>query len=248
MGLWDGLSKAEVFENGVYLGPGIFDCEIVRCLVKDSQKSGMGFIAELEILQSSNPEHPAGVKRTWWQGMKNKNVAFGAIKDFMLQIFCLPNVKERETDFDPYLEAFMDRATGAENVLSGMFVHVECTMIKTREKQLDFTKHDWSPFDFANARAHGLDIVAPQWAQYRSGGGRILMPPPPPPVNARPKSPDGTLEWDGAAWVAVQAAPPPPPAPVALPPPPWDLPGAVLTADKRHYLTAGNTWAPIPGR
>ena len=200
-GLWSGLGNATVFENGTYFTAGIYDVEIVRCVSKHTQKSGLGFIVETEVLSSSNLENPVGTKRTWYQSMKNLNVGFGAVAAFLLAAFDLNNTAERKTDFFPYLESFIRRVDGPENILSGFFLHLECTMIKTREKQSDFTRHDWSPFDYES-----FNLKQPRWEQYRGTG--LIVPSngwqPPPGAQM---SPDGRMYWAPgmAGWANVPA-------------------------------------------
>lgn len=250
MSLWAGLSTAQVFENGVYFGPGIFDVEIVRCLSKDTQKSGLAFIVETEVLTSTNPEHPAGAKRTWFQSMKNKNVGFGAVAGFLLHAFALENNAARKTDFFPFLEPFMLRVTGPENVLSGCYLHLQCSMIKTKEKGNDFTRHDWSPFDYDEARAAGVDLSPPRWGDYMRAlpAAPSYGAPSGPPITAPTLSPDGKWRLDPAtnAWI-TNTPPPPPPPPVARQP--WEAPGVEVSPDRRWYLISGTqVWNPIPGR
>lgn len=263
MGLWAGLNAATVFENGVYFGTGIFDVEIVRCLSKQTQKSGLAFIVECEVLTSTNPEHPAGSKRTWFQSMKNTNVGFGAVAGFLLAVFGLENNTARKQDFFPYLELFMGRVTGPENVLSGVVVHVECTMIKTQAKfnqqgvqisgGTDFTRHDWSAFDYDGARSVGLDLSPPRWGDYMralpSGpAAPSYAAAPPLPGSAPHLSPDGRHQLINNQWVpySPQLPPPPPPPPAARNP--WEMPGAQITPDGCYYLLGNNVWQKIPGR
>ncbi len=102
--VWGGLGNAPTFEKGTFFSPGgSHDVQIGRCLLKQSQQSGLGFIVESDILTTratGEINHatnqpwvplPAGVAGTWWQGMTDKNVALPAIKQFVFAILGLEN-------------------------------------------------------------------------------------------------------------------------------------------------------------
>jgi len=255
-GLWDGLNDAEVFETGIYFSnkEGIYDVEIVRCVEKDTQRSGLAFIVETEVLTSTQPEDPAGSRRTWFQSMKNKKIGQGAVAGFLLALFGLENNSSRKTDFFPFLQRLMPRVTGPENVLSGFVIHLETNLIKTREKGEDFTRHNWSPFDFEEARRLGIDLQPPKWADHT----RALPPagygaPPPPTASAAwQRTADGLHVLNPAtnAWEPVSVRmPPPPPPPPSRGPNPWEVPGVHISDDRRWYCVPGTqVWCPIPGR
>ncbi len=239
--LWAGLNGATVFENGVYLSEGSFDLEIIRCISKKTQKSGLAFIVEVEVLSSTVSEHPVGSKRTWFQSMKNLNVGFNAVAGFLLKIFGLDNNAARKHDFFPYLEAFVPRMVTSEiNILAGMYIHCECTEIKTKERQLDFTRHDFSTFDYEL-----LAMQPPEWPSalraLSSAPVQAALP-----MAAPMLDPSGRFQLVNNQWVPYQAPqlpPPPPPPPAANP---WDT--AQKSPDGKWYLLANNVWAPIPGR
>lgn len=197
LGLWAGMENANVYENGVYLTPGIYDLEIIRCIDKMTREKGPAFIAEAEVLSSTNPEHPVGSKRTWYQKMVDLNVGQGAIGGFLFGIFDLDNVPARKTDFWPYMGRFMPRVVGPENVLSGLMVHVRCTQITTVKKGQPFTKHDWEAFDYA-----GMGLPAPSWDEVRDSPPQFVAPAPglyPVPTFTLPPggqmNPERTLYW-----------------------------------------------------
>jgi hypothetical protein len=190
MGLWDGLKSAQVFEKGAYLGPGTYDAEIVRILTKQTQKSGLGFIVELKVINSNNPEHKPGSKASWFQSMKSPPQAFAAIKEFVAAVLGIP-AKEKDrlaAEIDPIIEKLMDRLTGAENAFGpqgddpGRMVHVETFMKKT-QRGGDFTVHAWSPYTGGLPRA-GLFMAEPPplHGLARSAQALAAPQPPPPPV------------------------------------------------------------------
>lgn len=149
MGLWDGLDKAQTFEKGTFLKPGVYTLRIKTCLDKMTRKSGQAYIVEFEVLASSNSEHPVGTSVTWFQKMADRDVAFGAIKEFLAAVYQKDlRQKTEKEDFErtiaPSLPAIADASTKT-NSLAGQVVNVEVTQIKT-QKNLDFSRHAWSPF------------------------------------------------------------------------------------------------------
>lgn len=172
--LWAGLRNAQVFERGNYLGVGVYDARVIRCLVKQTQRSGLGFIVEVEILTSTNMSHQPGTTATWFQSMKNQATAFSAIKEFVVALHGY-NAKQDEAkiknDLEPYIEQLIDNATGQNNSFAGKCIHLETFMIKTREKGNDFTVHRWTPFE-------GVAPTTPV--------------PMPSPINQTPATPPGT--------------------------------------------------------
>jgi len=151
MSIFAGLKNAEVFQQGNYFDPGIYDVRVTRCLVKQTLRSGMGFIVELEVLSSTSPKHPPGSSGSWFQGLsKNPATALSAVKEFVIALQGLDPKKDADrikVEIDPSIEQWMDAAIGANNIFAGKCVHLECFVKKTREKQTDFTVHRWSPFE-----------------------------------------------------------------------------------------------------
>ena len=150
MSIFAGLKTAEVFQQGNYFDVGIYDVRVTRCLVKQTLRSGMGFIVELEILSSTNPKHPPGSSASWFQGMsKNPATALSAVKEFVIALQGLDPKKDVDrikVEIDPSIEQWTEAAIGQQNIFAGKVVHLECFIKKTREKQTDFTVHRWSPF------------------------------------------------------------------------------------------------------
>ena len=66
---WSQIGAAPIFERGNYFNPGRYKLRLLRCLSKQTQKSGMAFIAEFEVLESDNPAHPIGSKGTYFVKM-----------------------------------------------------------------------------------------------------------------------------------------------------------------------------------
>ncbi len=158
MGLFDGIGNAETFERGKFFPPGFRGVvRVERTIAKESVKSGLGFIAECRIIEVERPgvegheKSPVvvGEKRTWWQGMTDKTVAFPALKSWAAAMagYSLDMKDEIEADVAPHLEALMQHATDnpADNDLVGQWVRVETEMVKTRNDR-DFTRHMWEPY------------------------------------------------------------------------------------------------------
>jgi hypothetical protein len=66
---WSQIGQAPIFERGNYFNPGKYKLRLLRCLSKQTQKSGMAFIAEFGVLESDNPTHPIGSKGTFFVKM-----------------------------------------------------------------------------------------------------------------------------------------------------------------------------------
>lgn len=149
MGIWDNLPGAEVYDRGVFLKPGTYTLRIKNAVDKNTRKSGRALILEFEVLESSNHEHMVGTSVTWFQSLKDMNVALGAVKEFCAAVYQkdLRNPaekKEFETTIAPALSGVMERAT-SQNSLQNQVVKVEVTMVKT-QKGTDFSRHTWMPY------------------------------------------------------------------------------------------------------
>lgn len=149
-----GLQSAQVFEKGVFLETGVYSLQIDKVILKDTRKSGSALIAEAIILESNNPKYPVGSKASWFQSLRDKDVAFGAIKQFIYSVLGkeLPRDKEEiTTKIDPNIEALIVRAV-EENCLRGAKVRVQVTNKKT-QKGLDFSAHLFYPWGTGNPAA-----------------------------------------------------------------------------------------------
>lgn len=149
MGIFEGLRNAPVFERGAFLGVGVYDLTIERCLVKATRKSGDAFIVEFNITKSEGPgANPVGSKASWFQKLADKNIAFGAIKEFLYAALGYDYAKDKEkiaAEVDPKIEELMSEAVAPEkNALKGVRVRCQVNMKKT-QKGADFSMHTWSP-------------------------------------------------------------------------------------------------------
>lgn len=131
MGLFTGIDKAQYFEGGKYITPGLFLVEIEKVKNDKTRKGRPFFVVEMKVLESSNlKDHPVGTSMSWMV-MLDQDAALGNIKHF-LTIAC--DVPENDVD-----EALATEACGEDNPLRGTKLRVSAVNILTREKK-DFTK------------------------------------------------------------------------------------------------------------
>lgn len=152
MGNFGGIGETEIYERGVYLSPGgSYELEVMNILLKDTRKSGLGFIVEFRILQAKGEgesEHAPGSKATWFQKMTDPDVALPTVKSFMIALMQV-DMKDKEAfaEFNDGLEATLDEITepveeGGEHPLKGERIHCD-THSKLTKKGADFTVHTW---------------------------------------------------------------------------------------------------------
>ncbi len=147
---FDGIDEADIFEKGQYLpAGGKFRLKVHKMLVKKTRKSGPGFIAEFTVVESSLPEVTVGGKRTWFQKLNDKEVAYPAIMEFMGAVLQYdPNNKAEWQEFKGKLKPIINEAanyegSAEEHPLHGSLVDVE-THTKTTQNDKEFTVHTWS--------------------------------------------------------------------------------------------------------
>lgn len=157
MGVLDGLNAAPMFENGQFLtADNRYLLEVQRLLVKNTRKSGMCFIAECTVLQSTCDKDPVGAKRSWLQKLSPADVAFPALKGFMYALlgydftgadkeFCIKNIDPELTKDDG--KGIVDVGTSTANPFKGRKIAVDTVGITTVGKGLPFTRHNWQPAD-----------------------------------------------------------------------------------------------------
>jgi len=150
MGAFSGIGEAEVYERGNYLKPGgMFLLVVKDMLLKETQNSGLGFIVEFEVLESTLEEdHPVGSKATWFQSMTKRQVALPAIKEFMAFLLKV-NLKDsaQKEQFNSEVEDILNAATDfegdpADHPMYGEKIRVH-TYTKLTQNNKEFTVHDW---------------------------------------------------------------------------------------------------------
>lgn len=140
-----GLKDAKSFESGNFYPPGVYKVQIENIFLKETRKSGTCLIVELKTLESSNPLAPIGGKGTWLQKMLDKDIAFGAIKDFAIAVLGFDAKTDKEAiekEVIPQIEQFMTEAV-SKQTLKGQTVALEVTL-KDTQKGGKFSKHTWS--------------------------------------------------------------------------------------------------------
>lgn len=150
-----GLRDKNIHENGQYLeAGGRYKLEVQKIILKETRKSGKGFIVECTVLESSNlDKDPVGAKRSWFQSMKDLDVAFPAIKAFLYAVlgYDYGDPKQKEylkAKVDPVIETITFEACDeTKNPFKGRTVGVETTAKITKEKKQNFTRHDFFPTD-----------------------------------------------------------------------------------------------------
>lgn len=148
MGHFDGVNNATEFESGSYFpwSNSKYKCEISRVLVKPARKGFNVFIAELNVLESSNPDVTPGTSRSFLQKL-NVDGADATLKAFAYAALGIEkDDKDGKAKVDPAkaLEAACDK--GAFN---GIQIYVETQAVLTREKKSQFTRHAFSPCEEA---------------------------------------------------------------------------------------------------
>lgn len=147
---FDGIENAEIFERGTYLPPdGTYYLKVNRTLTKDTQNSGPAFIAEFVVIHSEHEDVKPGQKKSWFQSLKNKNIAFPAILEFMAALLGI-DAKDKEafSDFKLQIKSILKEASNfdgkdEDHPLHGETIKVTTWNKQTKEKKEDFTVHDW---------------------------------------------------------------------------------------------------------
>ena len=147
--LWDGLEDAEIFERGKYMEPNFIGVvEMKKTMAKETLKNGMAFIVEMEVIETNMPDkHPEGQKVTWYQGLKDKTVAFPSIAEWVSACLGISKGdKAKLKEVQPLLPDAMKEATDnpEDNPFIGVQLKLSTFMVKTK-KGGDFTVYDFEP-------------------------------------------------------------------------------------------------------
>jgi len=217
-----GLANADM--NGArypFLTPGDYIVEIERCRMIAPRKhpNSIAFIIELTIVQSSNPAHEIGAKRSWYQGTETTDkfaMTQGTIKSLIVAVCAL------KYD-DPATKAAVDTVVGKIgkaifgpiNPLCGHVIALTCTS-KPKRDGSPYTVH--SPFAAPGVQPKDIMALAAVYDSHpnvnvMNPGPQVTIPPvavmgrpaaPPvayqaPPPAAAPPPP--TPVWNGTQWV-----------------------------------------------
>lgn len=152
MSLFPGLGNAPTFEYGQYLS----GCEqgydfvlrVDRCLKKKTRK-GDAFIVEFTVMESNAPSDPVGSSRTWFQKLTDTDIAFPAIKTFLITSMGFDMKRDAATIAAKMPPAVID-ALGTEacekQVLSGKVVRCRTVLKDKSKSEGKFTRHDFAPY------------------------------------------------------------------------------------------------------
>jgi len=136
MGIFDGIGKAQYFEGGKYVNPGLYLAEIARVKQAKTRNGRPFFVVELKVLESSNiKEHPVATDMSWMV-MLDQDAALGNIKHFLSVAGEIPLGEVKESD--------AEEAVAEDNPLGGVKVRLMAVNIKTKAGK-DFTKVRFMP-------------------------------------------------------------------------------------------------------
>jgi hypothetical protein len=162
-----------------------------------TDNSGPAFIAELEVLESDNPNIEPGDYKDWYRGVDGKTGIQRkmAAKD-LVTFLCAA------AGFDPDVAGDKERffnahgngskllaAAGDDNALDGALLNLRTYTKKTKAGG-DFTVHCWSPCKDAPAKSIPADPPA--------GVNRAADP-----YEGMQRDESGTLAWNGEAWIVM---------------------------------------------
>ena len=148
---WGKVGKAKIFDKGSYLEPGKYKLKLLKCFTLETRNKGDAFIAEFEVLESDNDDIQVGSTKNWYQGVRDKDIAFSSIKEFMKYLMQVDESDEENwEEFEEKLPEIMEdisqekfkQLDAEDHPLHGRLINVECYMKKTREEN-DFTVHKW---------------------------------------------------------------------------------------------------------
>jgi hypothetical protein len=251
---WSQVGNAPIFEKGNFFNPGRYKLQLLKVISKQTQRSGLAFIAELEVLESDNPAHQIGSKGTYFVKMANQQQAFSNVLELMAALLGLDisnpaHVQQIDQQLRPQLAGLMTALeTQGVGVLSGnVFVSVECRKQRTQRGN-EFTRHAWAPWRPVQGWVPQATPAVAAMPQHCEGGptyppagapaGYPGAPPyaapggyPPPGYGAPPPAVQG--------WAPPAQAVPPPQAPA------WAPPGAPAPAAAPPGIpAAGFQWGP----
>jgi hypothetical protein len=153
---WKKIGGAQIFGRGRYLKDGEYKLTILKTYTIETRDKGPAFIVDFTVNESDNPEILVDQKRNWYQALKDKDIAFPAIKEFMLALFGIDmadkeQLEEFEAGLDEMMEAIADEEwkdkPDEDHPLFGKTVGVSCFTKETRKNKEPFTVHTWEPWD-----------------------------------------------------------------------------------------------------
>ena len=134
MGVFGGIEGAKYSEGGVYVLPGVYRFQILECkYIKTGPHKGSKdcFVAELKIVESTNPERLPGSVCSHMVTITGNPSALGNIKQFISAAAACDEAAVNE--------AAAEAVVSPAQPLKDVFVRCSATNIKTKTGR-DFTK------------------------------------------------------------------------------------------------------------
>lgn len=152
---WKSLRHAKVFSRGSYLKPdGKYLLEIQKVYTISTRSKGSAFIVDFTVLESDHDEVKEGSTKNWFQSMQDEDIAFSAIKEFLLNLYDVDMSDEEEVEeFEEKIVKIMAEAAdetwekkpAEDHPMNGMKICVETWEKITEKNKKPFTVHNWSP-------------------------------------------------------------------------------------------------------
>lgn len=150
-----GIGEAEVSRKSTYLKDGVYLLKVKECRIKKMFGKGDSFLAEFEIVESSNPDFKPGISTAWFQKMDPPNMSLPALKGFAYA--CL-GISTAATDKDAVeareavdeelstimVKACVDGFEQAENYFAGTLVRAELITRPNKKVPGEFTYWNFS--------------------------------------------------------------------------------------------------------
>jgi len=141
------FDNVQLYEKGVKLTPGEYVVEIKRCLFKETQQAGNAFIAEFEILKSTNEERPPGMKASYFCSLVDKAVAASNLLAFLAA--CNGVSASDKEDWEAIGEEANEILTAAaeEGILEGKKIRIRAELKISEKRKLEYTKYHFTPYE-----------------------------------------------------------------------------------------------------
>jgi hypothetical protein len=176
MGVFSNIKEAHGTRGGLYLKPGKYTLQVLRCKLIESFRKDPTFVAELRVVTSekNSEDEPLapGSEPSFVINMNGKfpELALGNVADFMragLASLADQHNESRPSDISGVEvdEAVASAVSGEDNLLAGVYVTANAFNKKTREGN-DFTRITWDvPDNLAELVGASAQQTQPQQQQ-----------------------------------------------------------------------------------
>jgi hypothetical protein len=142
------IAGAKVNKGGVFYIPGSYTSAIDALKMTKNYKGHDCFVAETEVLESTNPERPKGSKPSVVLNLTSNEMAAGDALALVAAAMGLD--PSNEAELEKITEDVVAKVTGPDNPLRGQRIHINATNIKVgkglpEDQKRDFTKLVYSP-------------------------------------------------------------------------------------------------------